>query len=161
MKIYIYIYIWRYNICFCFSVSFHFMTDRPSTCLQRTHFHSFNAYIILHCIYVALFLTHFAVDGHLGWFHVLSVVNSAVLNIGVLIPFQTMFFSSYMCRSHLQCEITGFDPWVGKLPWRRAWQPTPVFLPGESQWTEEPGGLQSRGCNESDMTKLSTAHAQE
>ena len=25
-----------------------------------------------------------------------------------------------------------FDPWVGKMPWRRAWQPTPVFLPGES-----------------------------
>ena len=26
----------------------------------------------------------------------------------------------------------GFDPWVGKVPWRRAWQPTPIFLPGES-----------------------------
>ena len=26
----------------------------------------------------------------------------------------------------------GFDPWVGKIPWRRAWQPSPVFLPGES-----------------------------
>ena len=25
-----------------------------------------------------------------------------------------------------------FDPWVGKIPWRKAWQPTPVFLPGES-----------------------------
>ena len=24
------------------------------------------------------------------------------------------------------------NPWVGKIPWRRAWQPTPVFLPGES-----------------------------
>ena len=32
------------------------------------------------------------------------------------------------------------DPLVGKIPWRRAWQPTPVFLPGESPWTEEPGG---------------------
>ena len=29
------------------------------------------------------------------------------------------------------------------VPWTRAWQPTPVFLPGESPWTEEPGGLQS------------------
>ena len=38
-----------------------------------------------------------------------------------------------------------FHPWVGKIPWRRAWQPTPVFLPGESPWTEEPGGLQSVG----------------
>ena len=25
-----------------------------------------------------------------------------------------------------------FDPWVRKIPWKRAWQPTPVFLPGES-----------------------------
>ena len=38
---------------------------------------------------------------------------------------------------------TGFDPWIGKVPWRRAWQPTPVFLPGESPWTEEVGRLQS------------------
>ena len=29
----------------------------------------------------------------------------------------------------------------GKIPWRRAWQPTPLFLPGESPWTEELGGL--------------------
>ena len=39
----------------------------------------------------------------------------------------------------------GFDPWVGKIPCRRAWQPTPVFLPGESPWREEPSGLQSMG----------------
>ena len=39
----------------------------------------------------------------------------------------------------------GFDPWVGEIPWRRAWQPTPLFLPGESSWTEEPGGQQSKG----------------
>ena len=33
----------------------------------------------------------------------------------------------------LSCQWRcGFDPWVGKIPWRRAWQPTPVFLPGES-----------------------------
>ena len=41
-----------------------------------------------------------------------------------------------------------FDPWVGKIPWRKAWLPTPVFLPGESQarllfQTEEPSRLQS------------------
>ena len=34
---------------------------------------------------------------------------------------------------------------VGKIPWGRAWQPTPVPLPGEPLWTEEPGGLQSTG----------------
>ena len=48
-----------------------------------------------------------------------------------------------MIRIHLQCRRPGFDPWVGKIPWRRRWQPTPIFLPGESLWTEEPWGLQS------------------
>ena len=38
-----------------------------------------------------------------------------------------------------------WETWVGKIPWRRTWQPTQVFLPGESPWTEEPGGLQSMG----------------
>ena len=33
------------------------------------------------------------------------------------------------CRRH---KRHGFDPWVGKIPWKRIWQPTPVFLPGES-----------------------------
>ena len=37
------------------------------------------------------------------------------------------------------------ETWVGKIPWRRARKPTPVFLPGESPWIEEPGGLQSMG----------------
>ena len=40
-----------------------------------------------------------------------------------------------------QCRRPGVNPWVGKFPWRRAWQPTPVFLPGESPWTEVPCGL--------------------
>jgi len=33
------------------------------------------------------------------------------------------------CR---RCKRPGFNPWVEKMPWRRAWQPTPVFLPRES-----------------------------
>ena len=37
----------------------------------------------------------------------------------------------------------GLIPGLERFPWRRAWQLTPVFLPGESPWTEEPGGLQS------------------
>jgi len=31
-----------------------------------------------------------------------------------------------------RCKRCGFDPWVGKIPWSRAWQPIPVFFPGES-----------------------------
>ena len=36
---------------------------------------------------------------------------------------------SYQCR---RCKRYGCDPWVGKIPWRRARQPTPIFLPGEA-----------------------------
>ena len=38
-----------------------------------------------------------------------------------------------------------FNPWVGKIPWRKAWQPTSVFLPGESHGQRSFGGLQSMG----------------
>ena len=46
------------------------------------------------------------------------------------------------CRRH---KKHGFNPWVGKVPWRREWKPAPAVLPGESPWTEGPGGLQSMG----------------
>ena len=42
---------------------------------------------------------------------------------------------------------------VRKSPWRRKWQPTPVFLPGESHGQRSRWGLQSWDCNESDMTE--------
>ena len=60
-------------------------------------------------------------------------------------------------RICLQCRRPEFNPWVGKIPWRRTWQPTRVFLSGESPTTEEHGGLQSMGLQESDTTKHSTA----
>ena len=40
---------------------------------------------------------------------------------------------------------SGLIPGSGRSPWRRKWQPTPVFLPRESPWTAEPGWLQSMG----------------
>ena len=46
------------------------------------------------------------------------------------------------CRGH-------FDPWVGKILWIKKWQLTPVFLPGEISWTEEPGGVQFMGLQKS------------
>ena len=46
------------------------------------------------------------------------------------------------------------DSWVGTIPCRRAWQPTPVFLLGKSQGQEELGGLQSKGHKESDTTEV-------
>ena len=48
---------------------------------------------------------------------------------------------------YFNCQLRRhrFNPSIRKVPLRRAWQPTPVSLPGESPWTEEPGGLQPTG----------------
>ena len=37
-----------------------------------------------------------------------------------------------LIRTSCQCNRCRFDPWVGKIPWRKKWQPTPEFLSGES-----------------------------
>ena len=58
------------------------------------------------------------------------------------------------CRRHRRC---GFDPWVGKIAWRRAWQPTPVFLPGESHEQTSLAGYSPWGPKESDLTEM-TGH---
>ena len=65
---------------------------------------------------------------------------------------------AYQCRRH---ERHGFDPWVGTIPWRREWQLTAVFFPGESPWIEEPGRLQSIGPHRVrlDWSDLARMHA--
>ena len=60
------------------------------------------------------------------------------------------------CRRHKRRR---FDPWVGKIPWRRARQPTPVFLPGESHGQRSLVGYSPWGHKESD-TNEATEHAQ-
>ena len=47
-----------------------------------------------------------------------------------------------------------FDLWVGKIPWGKAWQPTPVFLPGESHGKRSLAGYSPWGCKESNMTEV-------
>ena len=47
----------------------------------------------------------------------------------------------------------GFNPWVGKIPWRRKWQPTPVFLPGESHGWRSLVGYSPWGPKESDTNE--------
>ena len=65
--------------------------------------------------------------------------------------------SAYQYR---RCRRQGFNPWVGKIPWSRKWQPTPVFLPGEPHGQRNPAGFSPWSHKESDMTEvtdLSTA----
>ena len=53
------------------------------------------------------------------------------------------------CRRHRRCR---FDPWVRKIPWRRKWQPTPVFLPKKLHGQRSLAGYSPWGLKELDMT---------
>ena len=56
-------------------------------------------------------------------------------------------------RIRLQCKRPKFDHWIRNIPWRRAWQPTPVFLPGDSHGQRSLAGYSPWGRKESDMTE--------
>ena len=50
------------------------------------------------------------VDGHLGFFHVLAIVNSAAMNIGVCVSFSVLVSSGYISRSGITGLYGGFNP---------------------------------------------------
>ena len=60
----------------------------------------------------------------------------------------------------LQCRRLRFDPWVRKIPWRRKWQPTPVFVPGEFHRQRSLAGYSSWGrkTSRTGLKHPSTAH---
>ena len=59
-------------------------------------------------------------------------------------------------RICLQCGRPGFDPWVGKIPWRREWLPSPIFLPGEFYGQRSLAGYSPWDHKESDTTERLT-----
>ena len=56
-------------------------------------------------------------------------------------------------RNCLQCRIPRFDPWVRKIPWRREWQPTLLFLPIKFHEQRSLADYSTRGCKELDTTE--------
>ena len=78
----------------------------------------------------------------LQWFLILNKVKSSWWCIGKE--------SSCQCR---RCKRCRFNPWVGKIPWRRAWQPTSVFLPTESHRQRSLAGYSPWGHEELDTTE--------
>ena len=73
--------------------------------------------------------------------------SESSLGEGIVYPLQYSWDSlvAQLIKNPLVMRGPGLDPCVERIPWRRAWQPTPVFFPGESPWSEEPGRLQSTG----------------
>ena len=63
----------------------------------------------------------------------------------------------HVCQCR-RCKRSGFHPRVGKIPWRRKWQPTPVFLSGKSPGQRSLEGYSPWGLKESDMTERLSAH---
>ena len=63
--------------------------------------------------------------------------------------------SACQCKGHKRAQ---FDPWVGKIPRRRKWQPTPLFLLGECHRQRSLEGYSPWGCKEVDTTEV-TLHA--
>ena len=70
-----------------------------------------------------------------------------------LSPIQEDFHGSSVGKKICwQCRRPRFNPWVGKILWRRKWQPTPVFLSGKSHGQRRLVGLQSMGSQKLDTT---------
>ena len=79
--------------------------------------------------------------------------RSAGGGIGYLLQYSWASLVAQLVKNHLQCRRSGFDPWVGKIPWRRGRLPTPVFWPGELHCLYSPWG-----CQESDTTEWLSLH---
>ena len=80
-------------------------------------------------------------------------INPYIWNLGGF-PGGTSKESAYQNRRHKRHR---FDPWVWKIPWRRKWQPTPVFLPEKSHGQRSLVGC-PWGCKESGITERLSTH---
>ena len=90
-----------------------------------------------------------AILQHSGFFMI--KLSHANMTTGKTIALTIQSLPCWLSAKEFACNarVTWFDSWVGKIPWRRKWQPTPVFLPGESQGQRSlvgcsPGGSQSQ-----------------
>ena len=94
-------------------------------------------------------------EDHIGDDIYLELVSSGSVN---RTRFHLVFINSLsrwlrQWRIRLQCGRPGFDPWVGKIPWRRAQQPTPVFFMENLHGQRSLVGYSPWGCKESDRTE--------
>ena len=75
-------------------------------------------------------------------------------DVGILDTKEAGYRSSYRhCAQSRRHRRRGFNPWVRKTPWRRKWQPTPVFLPGKSHGQSSLAGYSPQGHKESGTTE--------
>ena len=106
---------------------------------QATHLSSLLLILVCMCIYIYLHISACSAgdcrDGGAWWAAVCGVAQS-----------WTQLKQRSSSSSSLQCRRSRFCPWVGKIPWRRKWQPTPVLLPGEFHGQKSLEGYSPWGC---------------
>ena len=79
--------------------------------------------------------------------------------IHLYLQFSVYYIPRWLSDKETACQCRrygslGFDPWIRKIPWRRKWQPTPVFLPGKFHQWRNLMGYSPWGCKELDTTLL-------
>ena len=97
-----------------------------------------------------------------------SIIKPQYLIMEIIDNFQLFGLSKYLgCLNPLVAQMvkhlptmrkTWFDPWVGKIPWKRKWQPTLVLLPGKSHGWRSLVGYSPWGHKEWDMTERPHFH---
>ena len=92
-----------YPIVFLFPTYFTWALESlvASMLMQMAYFILFYGWVVFYCIYVTIFLIHLSVDGHLGCFHVLVIVNNIAMNIVVHESFWIIVLYGYMPKSRI------------------------------------------------------------
>ena len=90
------------------------------------------------------------------FFHLASenvlIVSSASIFVSSKLTRRLLWWLRWQ-RIHLKCRRPGFNPWVGKILWKREWQPIPGFLPGEIHGQRSLAGYSPWGRKEMDMAE--------
>ena len=79
-----------------------------------------------------------------GWIYLLDFSHVLFQNLKIIIT-EMSHLVAQMVKNLPAMQETWVQSLAQEIPWWREWQPTPIFLPGEFPWTEEPDGLQSMG----------------
>ena len=131
-------------------------SEMPFFCLNDSTFFSFylaqkeNFFFSLFLLFLVACLIHCVLSLSLSFFFFCFLVTmlSAHLKNKCIIK---IIQNKCMLENN-----NGFDPWVGKIPWRREWLPTPVFLPEEFHGQRSLMGYCPWGCKETDTTERLT-----
>ena len=144
---------------FCIS----FISQMDTSCLISTHNFIINSSI--HLLLILYGLSHQEVPSTINAF--LTKENLHRFPLSFLANNQNLSLWGFAVGTSgkeptcqwKRCKRLRFHPWVGKIPWRRNWQPTPVFLPGKSHGQRSLAGYSPGISKEWDTTKHMSAHS--